>query len=117
MGAGIVHGKALVKVPYLTTTGDACFEVFPQEGDFDSASYSTIEETVRHCERWGVPRGSWPIYYGIWQGDADLEEAGARCRDLAIRLESVPQSERWVNRFLANVNVWLDNGEVFCIWD
>jgi hypothetical protein len=114
MGADIVHGRLLTKE---IVADSATSVVVPQRGGYESASYSTIEEAIRHCEQWGVTRQLWPIYYGAWQGDVDLEGAQQLCRALYARLTLVPESERRSNWFLARVYNWRNRGEVFCVWE
>jgi hypothetical protein len=116
VGATVAHGKQLAQERRRYHDGSEGEEIVPIEGDYHSPSYSTIEEAVRICERHGVPRDSWPIFYdGHGRDEIPLDEVSRRCQILRQQLGALDCEVLTSNSFLRDVWVWLSNGEVFCV--
>ncbi len=113
MGASVTHGKRLARERTRCHDGSEG-EEHPDRSDHQFPSYSTVEEAVCICERHGVPRDSWPIYYDL-QGEISLDDASDKCQHLQQHLgvlESEILASNWVLK-----HVWerVSNGDVFYV--
>lgn len=95
--------------------GSEAEEIIPIGGDYHFPSYSTVEEAVQICERQGVSRDSWPIYYDLRNDEILLDEVSHKCQLLRQRLSVLDSEVLASNWFLSRVWEWLSNGEVFYV--
>ena len=79
MGASVTHGKRLARERTRYHDGSEEDENVAIEGDCHFPSYGTVEEADCICERHGVPRDSWPIYYDL-RGEIVLDDVSDKCQ-------------------------------------
>ena len=114
MGASVTHGKRLARERTRYHDGNEGEENIPIEGDCHFPSYSTVEEAVCICERHGVPRDSWPIYYDL-RGEIVLDDVSDKCQRLQQHLGVLDSEILASNWFLKHVWEWVSNGYVFYV--
>ena len=117
MGASVIHGQRLLKKRIRCSDGNEVEELRAEEGDSVNMAYSSISRMVAFCAERGVSESDWPIYYGTWEGDADLADVVARCDLLRQSLKPLDESECASVTWLATVRTWLAQGEVFAIFE
>ena len=117
MGACVIHGLRLVKRPVRYPDGSTAEELIPEDGGSDFPSYSTVRKTIDFCAKRGAPEEDWPVFSGIWEGDADLEDISSRCSRLREHLLKLNADECARDWWLARVRSWLARGEVFAIFE
>jgi hypothetical protein len=117
MGASVIHGQRLSKQIVRSSDGREVEELSADEGDSVSMSYSSVSRMVAFCAARGVNADDWPIYYGVWEGDADLEDIAARCERLRQAVARLDENECAAVTWLSTVREWLGRGEVFAVFE
>ncbi|HEV3238047.1 MAG TPA: hypothetical protein VGZ25_13745 [Gemmataceae bacterium] len=72
---------------------------------------------VAFCAERGVSKDDWPIYYGVWEGDAKLDDITARCVRLRQAIVRLDERECAEVAWLSTVREWLERGEVFAVFE
>jgi hypothetical protein len=117
MGASVIHGQRLSKQVVHCRDGCQIEELSAEEGDSVSMSYSSVSRMVAFCAERGVREEDWPIYYGVWEGDADLNDIAARCGRLRQSIARLDECECAAVTWLTTVRGWLAQGEVFAVFE
>lgn len=117
MGAGIVRGRDITLQSSGAAAGKLYFELVPVDGDYESASYSTIEAAVSLCQERGIPLDLWPIYYGFLDADVPLDQVRKKCELLRPALAEIGEEDIAQHWWLKRVREWLAAGEIFCVMD
>jgi hypothetical protein len=114
VGATVVHGRRLVKKRVSDTELE---ELDVEDGDSTNMSYSSVSRMVVFCAERGVSEADWPIYYGTWEGDVDLDDVAARRGRLRQSLSRFGKKECAAVPWLEIVRGWLLRGEVFAVFE
>ncbi len=117
MGASVIHGSRLSKRRVRCSDGSQVEELSGDAGGSVNVAYSSVARMVAFCSARGVSASDWPIYYGVWQGDADLADIVARCARLRTALSQLDEGECAAVPWLTTVREWLARGEVFAAFE
>ncbi len=117
MGASLIHGQRLFKQRVRYPDETEADELSAEGGGWESPSYSSVSHMMAFCEARGVSEGDWPIYYDIWQGDANLVEIARRCEQLRQGLLRLNEAECASVPWLGAVRRWLAEGQVFAVFE
>jgi len=117
VGASVIHGPRLAKKRVRCSDGSEVEELSTDGCDAVNIAYSSVERMVTFCAERGVSAGDWPIYYGVWEGDADLADIAARCERLRSALSQLDEGECAAVPWLATVREWLARGDVFAAFE
>jgi hypothetical protein len=117
VGASVIHGRRLLKQRIRCPDGREADELIADGGGWVNMAYSSVARMVEFCTARGASEDAWPIYYGVWEGDADLADVADRCERLRQALARLGEGEGAEVTWLGLVREWLKHGGQFAVFE